>query len=74
MPCKPFAMMRVLRPRPKRPRTPSCRMTSLAASATHDVVSFAGTESGSYGLTVGDLGIIDLTVGLDHPQGVGNTV
>lgn len=53
---------------------PSCRMTSLAASAIHDAVSFAGTESSSCELTVGDLGVVDLTVGLNHPQRVGNTV
>lgn len=70
IPCKPFAMMRVLRPRPKRPRMPSCSMTSLAASATHHTVSFAGVASSSCELTVGYLGVVDLTVGLNHPQGV----
>ena len=74
MPCKPFAMMRVLRPRPNSPRTPSCRMTSLAASAVHVSVSLERTEDGRCGLTVRDLGIVDLTIGLDHPQRVGNAV
>lgn len=73
MPCNPFAMIRVLRPRPNRPKTPSCRMTSLAASAAHHAVSFADRD-GVGRLTVGDLGIVDLAIGLDHPQGVGNTV
>lgn len=74
MPWRPFAMIRVLRPRPNRPKMPSCRMTSLAASAVHHAVSLIRAEIGGCGLTVRDLGVVNLPVGLDDPQGVGNTV
>ena len=49
-------------------------MTSLAASAAQHTVSFVGRRSGSGELTVGYLGVVDLTVCLDDPQGVGNTI
>lgn len=74
MPCRPFAMIRVFRPRPKRPKTPSCRMTSLAASAARHSVSSICIKGGSCRLTVGHLSVVDLAVSLDHPERVGNTI
>ncbi len=68
-----MARIRVLRPRPKRPDMPSWRMTSLAASAIWELAT-AVDQRGKGVLTVGNLGIVNLAVGLDHPQGVGQAV
>lgn len=76
IPCKPFAIILVFRPRPKRPRRPSWRTTSLAASAVR--VSYQSHSKsdcrGGPALTVRHLRLVDLAVCLDHPQGVGHRV
>ena len=68
-PCKPLHKILVLSPRPSNPVTPSCRTTSLAASAT--VYQYSAREAigkNQSRLTVRNLCIINLSICLDNSQ------
>jgi hypothetical protein len=74
-PWSPLHKIRVGSPRPKSPKIPSSRITNLAASAMHRQLhprEEKGQENYYVALTIRDLGVIDLTIGLDDSQRVGD--
>ena len=71
-PWSPLHKIRVLRPRPKSPLTPSSMIINFAASAANCLVYFRGP--GVIKLTVRDFGIVDLAVSLYNSQRIGNRI
>lgn len=84
-PCRPLLKMRVFRPRPSSPDTPSSRTTSRTASPAFqkrkkkEVSKITATKAYKEAcyekaFTVGDFGVVDLAVGLNYPQRVGHGI